>query len=453
MNRSNSNPWDNGVLRVSENKRYLMNGSEPFFWMGDTAWLLFQSLNGDECRLYFKNRRAKHFNIILASLVHSMDQGSGNASSLPQRESRLGQPLIDGDFARPDLDGGFWQHIDSVVAMAEKEGLYMGLLPCWGAMVKQGYLNEQNAEEYGRFLAQRYGSLKNIVWILGGDIRGSDGYGVWMKLAATLKKHCPDKLIGFHPFGRTSSSLWFNEADWLDFNMFQSGHRRYDQGSLGAWDDNSEKEGWFGEDNWKYVERDYAASVKRPTLDGEPSYEQILQGLHDVSQPYWQAHDVRRYAYWSVFEGACGHTYGDNSVMQFYIKEKGQPRYGAREPWQEAIHHEGSGQMGVLCQLINSVNFTAGRSAGHLLAHPQREKYGRVAAFAGEGFAFFYTYTGECFSLELSRVGEGVANFYWFNPEAGIYSFLGEKSLIGTAQFTPPVRKNGQNDWVLVIRW
>lgn len=45
---------------------------------------------------------------------------------------------------------------------------------------------------------------------------------------------------------------------------------------------------------------DYLVSNK-PTLDAEPSYEWILQGLHDNTQPYWKAKQVRRYAYWSVF--------------------------------------------------------------------------------------------------------------------------------------------------------
>ena len=36
--------------------------------------------------------------------------------------------------------------------------------------------------------------------------------------------------------------------------------------------------------------------------------------LHDPSEPYWTAKHVRRYAYWSVLTGACGHTYGDNAL-------------------------------------------------------------------------------------------------------------------------------------------
>ena len=56
----------------------------------------------------------------------------------------------------------------------------------------------------------------------------------------------------------------------------------------------------------------------------------------------------QRYAYWSVFAGACGHTYGDNSVMQFYTEESEGVTYGAEDYWQDAMHHEGSGQMGHL---------------------------------------------------------------------------------------------------------
>lgn len=109
----------------------------------------------------------------------------------------------------------------------------------------------------------------------------------------------------------------------------------------------------------------------KPTLDGEPSYERILQGLHDKTQPYWTAKDVRRYAYWSVFAGACGHTYGDNSVMQFYTEESEGVTYGAEDYWQDAMHHEGSGQMGHLKRLMESVDFRDGIIRDDLLVNGQ----------------------------------------------------------------------------------
>ena len=140
------------------------------------------------------------------------------------------------------------------------------------------------------------------------------------------------------------SSMWFHQESWLDFNMFQSGHRRYDQ-------DDTELN--YGEDNWRYALDDYTQIPVKPTLDGEPSYEGIPQGLHDPSEPYWTDRDVRRYAYWSVFAGCCGFTYGHSGVMQFYKPEDEDPAYGARDYWYDAIHAPGAAQMMHLKNLMS----------------------------------------------------------------------------------------------------
>ena len=42
-------PWKNGRLMVSANHRYLVHkNGQPFFWMGNTAWLLPERLNREE---------------------------------------------------------------------------------------------------------------------------------------------------------------------------------------------------------------------------------------------------------------------------------------------------------------------------------------------------------------------------------------------------------------------
>ena len=50
-------PWKQGKLRVSENGRYLHNGEQPFFYLGDTAWLLCPVCDEKEAKLYLTNRR------------------------------------------------------------------------------------------------------------------------------------------------------------------------------------------------------------------------------------------------------------------------------------------------------------------------------------------------------------------------------------------------------------
>ena len=45
----NKLPWENGKLVVSENGRFLQheNGT-PFFWLGETGWLLPERLTKEE---------------------------------------------------------------------------------------------------------------------------------------------------------------------------------------------------------------------------------------------------------------------------------------------------------------------------------------------------------------------------------------------------------------------
>jgi hypothetical protein len=319
-------------------------------------------------------------------------------------------------------------------------------------MVKGGVLNLENIEEYATFVANRYKNSPNVIWLLGGDIRGSEGEEVHRLEGRLFRSLTPDKLIGFHPFGRTSSSLWFHEEQWLDFNMFQSGHRRYDQASLGAWDDNAVKEDFFGEDNWKYVDRDHSHDLIKPTVDGEPSYEWILQGLHVLDQPYWREWDVRRYAYWSVFEGAMGHTYGDNAIQQFYKDGSKPGSYGVKQVWKESMHHVGSDHMGHLRKLMESVDYQKGRPAEELLLSGQKERYGRIAVFAGPGYLMAYDYLGEAFAVDLKDFKGKQAQAWWFNPVSGTYSYFADFTGKEQAEVRPVARFTEDNDWVLVIR-
>ena len=46
-------PWDNGKLKVSDNQRYLQfENGQPFFWLGETGWLLPERLDRAEAEWY-----------------------------------------------------------------------------------------------------------------------------------------------------------------------------------------------------------------------------------------------------------------------------------------------------------------------------------------------------------------------------------------------------------------
>ena len=434
-------PWENGPLNVSENKRYLCNGTTPFFWLGDTAWLIFSRLREEEAYTYLRNRKEKGYNVIQATLIHERRQTT--AEGVPA--------LSDEDAFLPDKGGLYWKRAERITDMAAELGMYMALLPAWGNHVSEGRLNDGNMETYLGYLAETFGKKKNVIWLVGGDVKGSAAFPQFCRIGAYLKEHCPGQLVGFHPFGRTSSSQWFQKEPWLDFYMFQSGHRRYDQKSLGAWDDNGKAAEFFGEDNWRYAERDLSLEDKKPTLDGEPSYEQISQGLHDPSQPYWQSWDTRRYAYWSVFAGSCGHTFGDNAIMQFFVKERDKEgAFGVWQDWTEALHNCGAMHMKHLRELMEEIRFEEGASAQELTE--ERAGYERVSVFAAPGCICCYTYSGHPFWLELKE-HPGTYEIYWMDPVSGVRSFAGSMTA-GKArkEFYPPERLEGHSDWALILK-
>jgi hypothetical protein len=429
--------WSNGKVIVSENKHFLQfeNGT-PFFWLGDTGWLLFQKLNREEAKQYLKNRHEKEFNVIQCMVIHDVHEKNCYGSNAFAADDSTSPNIASDDSTN------YWNHVEWVVDEAARNGLYIALVPVWGGVVKQGFFSAATAERYAAFLAERFKSKPNIFWIVGGDLQGNIKNEIWETIGTTVKKHDPNHLITYHPYGRTQSSQWFHNSEWLDFNMFQSGHRTYEQ------DDSPKK---FGEDNWKYVRDDYSKLPLKPTLDGEPSYEGIPHGLHDTTQPYWTASDIRRYAYWSVFAGGCGFTYGNNSVMQMNKPADKHPAYGAREYWYQAIDDSGAFQMKYLKQLMLSHLYFDRMYDDSLVAGDAGKRYDYVIAARGKNYVLAYDFTGRTFALSMGRISGDSVNASWFNPRNGETTSIGVLMNAGIATFDPPGEKANGNDWVLVL--
>lgn len=420
----------------ADHRGFLLNG-KPFFWLGDTAWLMFAKLNDEEIDVFLRNRAAKGFTVIQATLSHFEHYASWDGCPA----------FLENDLARPAEDSPYWARVDRAVQRAGELGLMMALLPCWGSFAKSGLLNEGNARAYGEFLARRFGRYENVLWLLGGDVRGSDAPKTFELLGQTLKALSPDQLVGFHPFGRCSSSQWFAGASWLDFHMFQSGHRDRTQRRLNAWDDNEvSDEEWMGEACYRYVFRDLERDDK-PTVDGEPSYEEIPHGLHDPSKPFWTDKEVRRYAWWDLLAGAAGFTYGHNAIMQFWRGEE-EGSFGVRQTWDVALHAPGSFQLRHLRRLMEAVDWQAGRNAQALLADDTGADDARNLALLTPRALVVYSYSGAPFGVKLSDLPFEPAAF-WYSPRFGALSPL---LLPKDGQFTPPADTPTRlEDWALVL--
>lgn len=434
------------LVELSPNKRFFQTADDkPFFWLGDTGWLLFVKTNREDAIHYLDTRKAQGYNLLQVMVVHDVKNVNVYGDTA----------LVNEDLSRPDVTPGndfkdpaqydFWDHVEFIIHEAGKRDMVMALVPVWGSNVKEGKVSVQQAEIYSKFLTDRFSKYPNIIWLNGGDIRGSDGYDVWQALGKTIKQGDSKHLMTFHPRGRYTSSDWFHNEPWLDFNMSQSGHKTYAQ------DTSKADKHFFGEDNWRFIKLDYDMKPVRPTLDGEPSYENIPHGLHDYSGPRWNADDLRRYAYWSVFAGAAGFTYGENSVMQFYTPGDKGGNYNVKIDWKEALNAKGATQMKYLKQLMTERDFLSGVPAQEIIVDNTQKRYNYILATKGNGYAMAYTYTGRNFKVNMGKLGFKAARAFWFNPSTGAQTKIKLSRYTGIVSFDPPGSPANGNDWVLVI--
>ena len=431
-------------LKVSANKRFFQTADgKPFFWLGDTGWLLFIKCNRQDAIKYLDDRKLKGFNVIQVMLVHDVDLGVNVYGDSSVHNKDVAHPWITkGNSFANENEYDFWDHVDYIIDEAAKRGIYMALVPVWGGNIK--YVNEEQAKVYATFLANRYKNKSNIIWLNGGDIKGSDGLKQWNVIGNTIRSIDKKHLIGFHPRGRNSSSTWFHNEAWLDFNMFQSGHRSYAQ------DTSSNETLHYGEDNWRYANDDYKLKPIKPTFDGEPSYEDIPYGLHRADQPYWQDYEIRRYAYWSVFAGGCGFTYGHNSVMQFYTPGDSGISYFPKVKWQDALNAPGAGQMKHLKKLMLKRSYFD-RIPDQSMLVDDGERYEKIIATQAKTYAMFYVYNGRHFKIETRKLQFIPGKAGWFNPRNGEMKLISQYRGTAVNTFDPPGEKYNGNDWVLIL--
>ncbi|MCY2990450.1 MAG: glycoside hydrolase family 140 protein [Planctomycetota bacterium] len=426
-------------LKVSDNQRFLVTESgEPFFWLGDTAWELFHSLNREDAELYLKNRAKLGFNVVQAVALAEL-----HGLTAPNAYGHL--PLKSHNPLQPSED--YFKHVDWIVAKANSLGIYVGFLPTWGDKWNKKWgagpeiFTPQNAEAYGAWIGKRYQDA-GIVWILGGDrpVETDTHKEILRAMARGLRQGDGGAhLITFHPTGGSSSSGPFQDEDWLDFHMRQNGHQpeftgRYDQ-----------------------TRADYDRKPAKPVLDGEPIYEGHPVSFDAKKFGHSVAADVRRPFYWDVFTGGFGHTYGHHSVWSMHSAGR-EPVNSPLMPWTEAINEPGAFQVGIGKRLIESRPFLTRVPDDTVLVPTEYPTLvpgagtRRFAATRDESgsYAMVYVPVGREFIVRLDKITGPQVQAWWFNPRDGKATAIGTFENQGEQAFTPPT-PGELLDWVLVL--
>jgi hypothetical protein len=438
-------------LQVSPDGRFIVDETgAPFFWLGDTAWGLFEKAvpepaeNQPAVDLYFRTRAAQGFTVVQAALIF---EGWKRVD---------GSTPFQADRATPSEP--YWDAVARIIDRAAAHGIRVAALPAWMVDVPHDHPIVKDpavAYRYGRFLGTRFKDRTNIIWVLGGDpykkntdVDHPERLAMTRAIAEGIadgvggvdlqdgRSDWSSTLMTFHPKGGNhSSSERLHAEPWLDFNMIQTTTSRD-----------------FA--NYLTVEKDYGKTPVKPTFDSEVAYEashSLGGSTKEPPLPRISPWDVRRAAYWNVFAGGFGHTYGHRSYIRWTLKGE-KLRFGAETPWYEALEAPGALQMAHLRRLILSRPVLTRIPDQGLLAREAGAGREHVRATrAGDGtYAFVYVPSGAPVAVNLDRLSGATLRAWWFDPRDGSARDAGRVVRQGSKEFTPPTRGEGQ-DWVLVL--
>jgi hypothetical protein len=411
-------------VEVSQNGRFLQfTDGRPFFWLADTGWEMFHRASREDARLYLDTRAQQGFTVIQAV---ALAEKGGLDVPTPAGHT----PLLNNDPAIPDVregpDNDYWDDVDYMIDYANRKGLYVALWAAWGSMVHDGpeVLDSSNGRAYGEFLGERYGT-KDVIFVMGGDRASNTGGNtpeVWSAVAEGIRSTARDRLISFHPWGEESSTEMFpNDSPVIDFNLIQGSHKKVSF-----------------EDLTTLIVEDYGRRPVKPVIDSEVFYEEHPFNW-DSSVGWKTAVHARGAAYYQVFSGAAGHTYGDGAVHQFWEPGMDAP-YEIRDPWYDAINHEGATQIRHLRSLILSRSYFDRVPDQDLVTSGT----GRATRSESGSWAMVYLPEGGSVGLDPSRLAGTPLEVTWFDPRTG-------ESQPGAVPDGETFTAPDDRDWVLLV--
>lgn len=313
--------------------------TQPFLYLSDTEWLL-NKYSYEKIEEILSTRAKQGFTVIKITVVEL----NWNASA----------PDGPHDYLRTDADGhrpfnynntnclsfnedGWWARLRNIVDMANDYGLWIELTiggpgrrdpNPYQIPGDEGHPESfvPTAYEYGRLVGNRFADKTNVIFNIGCDtgadiypspIYPSDPRGIGRLAWEAMAKGVADGYNGvydpnnpeanydtssttqtFHPgwpdvnpYYHLSSSNWFHQAKWEDFNAIQTGtdaspYRLYD-----------------------LVAGDYDRLPPKPTVLIETVYEGT--SYNESCIPHTPpTKDIRLGAWHAMFAGAAGYTYG-----------------------------------------------------------------------------------------------------------------------------------------------
>ena len=343
--------------------------------------------------------------------------------------------------------GRWWSYLDEYITKCEQRNLYVGItLGWWGKAMNK---SKEDLYKYGKWVGNRYRDHNNIIWLTlgeaGGHLRKTTIPDE--KLDALIKGlregDTGNKLLTVHADYRRGTSLC-NDGDISDFNNWQTSQWCC-LSDLPRKDDRN----WTV---WEAITHDYHKlydGKPKPTLDSEAWYENNKDFCGASS------FNIRRRAYYTIFAGAFGHTYGAGGLWDGLVAADSCSSNAL-----EALEYPGAEDMGHLSSFLHGLgeDLLKLRPDQGLIEKGNSNSYDahiQATMAVDKSFALLYSGSDAPYSVNTRKLASSrVLSAMWFNPREGVL-FPCQKS--GTdvsgdsVEFDPPGSEGHGNDWVLIL--
>lgn len=334
--------------------KYLYKDGKRFFYLADTCWGAFGSINMPDWRYYLDTRKAEGFNTIQINILRQWD------SSLPIREPFAITNHEDGtyeyDFTK--INESYFDNAVKMLEEMQKRDMVPALVLLWGNFVPDTWMsrfvknNTMPFEQIKPYITYAVNKFKRFhpIWIVSGDVGFTDKEGqkkdpaikYYREVIETAQSVDNEDLYTFHINGE-STEVPEDLAKKADIFFYQSGHGYTGQATA-----------------YTNPQKMRKLSYEGPIVDSELCYEGLTKMGAPTNERY-SAFDVRRAAWRAVLSGAdAGLGYGCFGIWPW--KDTARPEEKLKSnfnvqlipyDWRDCLKFRGAKDMGFIKDFIS----------------------------------------------------------------------------------------------------
>jgi hypothetical protein len=420
-------------LTLSPDKRHLVDHASKAFLIREiSAWGLIQSLSEKDESAFMDSIRRKGFNTVLTCLTINHQMMAGHPPDWQGTSPFLKQ----WDFSTPNPL--YFDHVDRFFKLAAEKNLLVLAVPAYLGYRDDGsqgwwdeILNPSNdstkMRSFGQYLGNRYHSIKNLIWVAGGDNNGSGVlYPYVNNLYQGIKEKDPDHLWTGH-FDANLKVNWSTENPLYASFM--------DMDGLYVWSESA-----MGSKGPQYVSELKQFQKGKMIIQLDQSYEHDLPHYADNENDQW----IRRKMYEGLLNGCAGTSFSpgepDNQCYTF-------------KNWKPLMNTPGMWQVSYCFHLFASrawENLVPDQSDKIIVSG--RGQFGELnyicaAKSTTSNMYIMYIPDGRTFYLNTSEISGQSLFAFWYNPRTGKSMRIGGLPVSDQFGFATP----SSEDWVLVL--